>query len=453
MPDLFELTRDSIGILIFNRRGEFAQDIYTLRAAYAQGRPPKTVHMYWRRFPVSSIPLDDPVAFEVWLRARWMEKDRLLEIFMQTGHFPADRGFDKTPNGKTRRGAGEISTQVKALHWYEMLQVFAPVGLLGLVLYAFYNALPNVFLKSIDKLSIQKRLEAITKLRLPNFQRNLLTDPTAQKYLAKYAKKQYPKLPFDISRKPEATSMAVVPYDSRGKKTSVRPGSSKSAPAPVPAVFLAKQVTSVSLPRQPQKQLANPMLTGVKKISAPPSVISTATETSSEASEPKKLGPRKLGVRPAQAATTAAKKPTAPTKLTTAPKPVGRAKPATIPKQVSTKTQTPTPKPQTVAKKAGTADGQQADKPKVRVKPAASSASKSAGSTTSKPAASPASKLASKSAPQATLKPVAKPAAKPLMKPATNQTAKFARQLKVNPIAKPAAKQNSAAAPKKPAAR
>lgn len=448
----FETSTRLTGKLTFSRRGEFAQDIFTLRAAYVEGRPPRTVHMHWRRFAVSSIPLDDPVAFELWLRARWIEKDHLMEIFMRTGHFPADRGVDKAANGKTRRGAGEITTAVKALHWYDMLQVFAPIGLLGLVLYTFYNALPNVFLKSIDKLSIQKRLEALTNLRLPSFQRNLLTDPSAQRYLAKYAKKQYPKLPFDISRKPEATSMAVVPYDSRGKKVSIQPGSSKLSPAPVPAVTLGKQSTSVSLPRQPQKQIMHPMVMGVKKLSAPPSLISTATETESESSESKKLGPRQLGVKPSQ--NTAAKKHVGARKVAATPKPIANAKPATISKQVSMKSQNANPKPQAAPRQAGTITGQQAGKQagKPRTaqgKPVAKAASKSVANTISRPA----TKLPTQQAAKPTPKPAAKPASKSAVKQAAKQAAKPIAQPKAKPIAKSPAKHNTPAPPKKLAMR
>lgn len=356
-----------------------------------------------------------------------MEKDHLMEIFMRTGHFPADKGVDKLRNGKTRRGAGEITTAVKALHWYDMLQVFAPVGLLGLVLYTFYNALPNVFLKSIDKLSIQKRLEALTKLRLPSFQRNLLTDPSAQRYLAKYAKRQYPKLPFDISRKPEATSMAVVPYDSRGKKGSIQSGSNKLSPAQVPAVTLAKQSTSVSLPRQPQKQIMHPMVMGVKKLSAPPSVISTATETESESSEPKKFGPRQLGARPSQNA--AAKKHVGAGKVAATTKPIANAKPATISKQVPKKSQNANPKPQAVPRQAGNVTGQQAvkqaGKPRTaHGKPVAKAASKPVANASSRPAAKLPAQQAAKPASKSTVKQAVKPIAQPKAKPIANSPAK-----------------------------
>jgi Acyltransferase C-terminus len=146
------------------RRGEYAQDIFTVKTAYLEGQPPKSVNMYWRRFALSSIPIDDPVAFEIWLRARWMEKDALIEAFYRHGRFPADRGAHKTREGKIIRGAGHIETEVKSNYWYEFLQIFAPVGVLALVLYTFYNALPTAFTESLNKPNALKNAEGLNKM-------------------------------------------------------------------------------------------------------------------------------------------------------------------------------------------------------------------------------------------------------------------------------------------------
>jgi 1-acyl-sn-glycerol-3-phosphate acyltransferase len=130
-------------------RSEYAQDIFTLKAAYLEGRPPKSVSMYWRRFKISTIPIDNDKAFDLWLQARWREKDYLLELYHRTGRFPADSGVEKAAQGSTRRGAGVIECQVKSTRWYEFLQIFAPMGVLALVLYAFYGSLPKQYRKSI----------------------------------------------------------------------------------------------------------------------------------------------------------------------------------------------------------------------------------------------------------------------------------------------------------------
>lgn len=130
-------------------RGEYAQDIFTLKAAYLEGRPPKSVSMYWRRFKISTIPIDNDKAFDLWLQARWREKDYLMELYHRTGRFPSDTGVEKTTDGGTRRGAGVIESQVRSTHWYEFLQIFAPMGVLALVLYAFYGSLPKQYRKAI----------------------------------------------------------------------------------------------------------------------------------------------------------------------------------------------------------------------------------------------------------------------------------------------------------------
>ncbi|KAL8715566.1 MAG: hypothetical protein Q9220_000902 [cf. Caloplaca sp. 1 TL-2023] len=140
--------------------GEYASEIFTLQAAYFGGQPPKSVNMYWRRFDIWSIPVDNDRAFDNWLRARWIEKDQLLENYQKTGRFPADTGVDELPDGRKRHGAGYIETEIKPNKWYEYLQIFLPVGLLGMILYLFYGGLPKRFMKDVGKQVAEKsRLE------------------------------------------------------------------------------------------------------------------------------------------------------------------------------------------------------------------------------------------------------------------------------------------------------
>lgn len=155
------------------RRGEFAQDIFTVGASYLGGHPPKSVNMYWRRFRVSNIPIDDPANFELWLRQRWMEKDKFIEDYLRTGRFPADNGGSKDSKGQTISGAGHIEAEIKPKYWYEFLQVFAPIGLFALVLYMFYGALPTEVLskiKSIDQKTVVKRIAAYQRgeIKIPD---------------------------------------------------------------------------------------------------------------------------------------------------------------------------------------------------------------------------------------------------------------------------------------------
>lgn len=122
-------------------RDGYGQDYFTLRSTYFQGRPPKSVNMYWRRFAVSSIPIDDPQQFELWLRQRWLEKEQLLEQYVHDGRFPADDGHDsegepavgRNGGSKVIQGAGFIETEVKLARWYEIGQIFVFMLLFALV--------------------------------------------------------------------------------------------------------------------------------------------------------------------------------------------------------------------------------------------------------------------------------------------------------------------------------
>ena len=112
--------------------------------------------MYWRRFKISEIPLHDSVAFEKWLRNRWIEKDKLIELYLRTGRFPADHGVDKDVDGKIRRGIGHVEAEIKPFRWYEFLQVFAPLGVLAMVLFMFYGSLPTQIVRPINKRIMMK---------------------------------------------------------------------------------------------------------------------------------------------------------------------------------------------------------------------------------------------------------------------------------------------------------
>lgn len=65
----------------------FPSTAFTLRSLYVDGRPPGSVHMHWRKIPVTSIPIHDEKAFETWLYALWAEKDTMLCEFYETGRF------------------------------------------------------------------------------------------------------------------------------------------------------------------------------------------------------------------------------------------------------------------------------------------------------------------------------------------------------------------------------
>ena len=106
------------------RRGKYGEELFGLASTYFQGRPPKSVNLYWRRFRVADIPLDDQDKFDLWLREEWYKKDALMEQYVTTGRFPAMAGgtadFDF------------VQTEVKTRHPW-ILQLFTVVGLCGLV--------------------------------------------------------------------------------------------------------------------------------------------------------------------------------------------------------------------------------------------------------------------------------------------------------------------------------
>jgi hypothetical protein len=103
------------------RRGKFGQDYYTLRSMYLRGQPPPSVNMYWRRFAVKNIPLDNSEEFDLWLREKWYEKDAIMEEYMTTGRFPASA---EAIDGAGEDKGGYIETEVKLAHWWEVANIF-----------------------------------------------------------------------------------------------------------------------------------------------------------------------------------------------------------------------------------------------------------------------------------------------------------------------------------------
>lgn len=97
-----------------------------------QGRVPPSVNMYWRRFAVKDIPLDNQEAFDTWLRERWYEKDAFMEQYLTTGRFP---GSKKAVNETKTDGEKEefIEAYVKLAHWYEVANIFVVLATAGLV--------------------------------------------------------------------------------------------------------------------------------------------------------------------------------------------------------------------------------------------------------------------------------------------------------------------------------
>lgn len=117
-----------------NRRGKYGEEIFGLASTYFEGRPPKSVNFYWRRFKLSDIPLDDQEKFDLWLREQWYKKDELMEEYLTTGRFPA------MPESSIEF----VETEVRTRYPWEILQVFTVVGIVGMLWHNVQKLLSTV---------------------------------------------------------------------------------------------------------------------------------------------------------------------------------------------------------------------------------------------------------------------------------------------------------------------
>jgi lysocardiolipin and lysophospholipid acyltransferase len=86
--------------------------------------------MYWRRFAVSEIPVDDHDAFDAWLTERWREKDELLDQYLKTGRFPADTSERAE---ESRSEDDYINTEVKLRSIQDVGQIFVALASLAMI--------------------------------------------------------------------------------------------------------------------------------------------------------------------------------------------------------------------------------------------------------------------------------------------------------------------------------
>jgi 1-acyl-sn-glycerol-3-phosphate acyltransferase len=117
-------------------RGKYGEDYFSLSSTYFQGRPPKSVNFYWRRFRVDEIPLDSAEAFDAWLRERWYEKDALMEQYVATGRFPAS---PSEAVAGTDAKAGFVETEVRTRYSWEFLQVYTVLGVAALLVNVMFK--------------------------------------------------------------------------------------------------------------------------------------------------------------------------------------------------------------------------------------------------------------------------------------------------------------------------
>ena len=305
-------------------RGQYAQDIFTVGASYFGGRPPKSVNMYWRRFRVANIPLDDPQKLDSWLPARWSEKDRFIENWYRTGRFPADLGSNKDYYGKVSAGAGYIEAEVKPQRWYEFLQVFAPIGLFALVLYVFYGSLPQDMInsiKSIDQKTVIKQLDAIQKgqLKVPETKDILATAPKhlqnrfdAVRKLAEARHTTPEKIIAQLQDTNGATVVDKVEKEVKSQKTVPKAKQSKLPGNPNPTKLPGNPNSAPESPSKTAKQIP-------AKKPNPSSKPATSAIKEPERAKPAAITtPHKPGTK-SQPSTTPAKGPDTIRKPATAP--------------------------------------------------------------------------------------------------------------------------------------
>ncbi|KAF7193650.1 putative acyltransferase [Pseudocercospora fuligena] len=111
-------------------KGLYGQDIFTLKSSLFEGRPPKSVNMFFRRFKISEIPYQDDEQFQSWLVNRWREKDYMLEYFYKFGSFSAEdpaKAMLAAEGKRKPKPAKAINTSVKGGGWDEFLSIFGPI--------------------------------------------------------------------------------------------------------------------------------------------------------------------------------------------------------------------------------------------------------------------------------------------------------------------------------------
>lgn len=158
---------------MFDRQGKYGSDIYTLRSIYflntsssssSSSRTP-TVHLHWRRFALSSIPLAEgqEEAFERWVANCWREKDELLDGFVRNGSFVSDGDDDDDDddddskndvdamNAKIRKNMNKkkksrvIETEIKMNNPLEFLALMVPGLIVAIIVRLAYVVLTTMF--------------------------------------------------------------------------------------------------------------------------------------------------------------------------------------------------------------------------------------------------------------------------------------------------------------------
>ncbi|WPH00299.1 acyltransferase-domain-containing protein [Acrodontium crateriforme] len=255
-------------------KGQYGQDVFTLRSSFFEGRPPKSVNMFWRRYKISEIPLDNDMVFNRWLTNRWREKDYILEYFYKFGSFAADealKALAATEGKRKPNHAKMISTEVKAGGWDEFLSIFGPLTTAAGALGQVDLTEPMNFDKLLEKVAFQQHfnLRNLTASNLPATSqeaiRNALRSANAQKALPKSV---MDKLMKDTPQTQEGMRKVLTQANAIAKPTNARSENGSVASEPRRVVTKAVNKTKPSRPEAnsslPAKTMHSPAL-AVKK--------------------------------------------------------------------------------------------------------------------------------------------------------------------------------------------
>jgi len=91
------------------------------------------------------MPLDDPDKFDLWLRERWYEKDALMEQYISTGRFPANKAVTNGTTKSSGKDEDFIETEVKLGNWWEVGNIFVVLATFALI----FNLLARVWTVAI----------------------------------------------------------------------------------------------------------------------------------------------------------------------------------------------------------------------------------------------------------------------------------------------------------------
>lgn len=235
-------------------KGSYGQDVFTLKSSLFEGRPPKSVNMFWRRYRISEIPLDNDHAFGIWLNNRWREKDYMLEYFYKFSHFPAmppTEALQAVAGKKDANHAKWITTEVKGGGWDEFLSIFGPITTAAGALSTMDMTEPINFDKMLYKVAQQQQLNLMNLDKLPIGSTSQEAIRNALK--AANAKKALPKSVLDklLQVAPQSQEqmkqVLATSGDPEVAKEVSKAKSTVSSPARQNAIRAAQQVQSMSV--------------------------------------------------------------------------------------------------------------------------------------------------------------------------------------------------------------